>query len=199
MNTIQSLIQAAATDTIPLNLPSSYMPVLADGNGVLYSKLVAGSAPILPVDAVNLTQDGLTLTTGIATGSANLGFNGATWDRVRIANVFKSVAATAIGNTTVWTPQSGKRFRLLAWRLSVAGTLAADGTQVIQLRDGGVTILSRSGANVAAALPSGDTQIGADYGGEGILGSAPNSTLVINLGTAMASGAVYIDVWGTEE
>lgn len=198
MNPVDALIKAVGSSTIPLVTPSFYGPVLADGNGVLYTRLVSGVTPIDP-DQVVLTSDAIAITNGIATGSANLGYNGATWDRVRAASVFKSAAVTASGNTAVWTPAAGKKFRLLAWRLSVAGTLAADGTQIIQLRDGTTTVIARAGANVAAALPANDSQIGEDYGLKGQLSAAANNVLNLNLGTAMATGAVYIDAWGTEE
>lgn len=194
---ITSLSHAVATAAIPAVLPVNYTPLLCDANGTLYTRLVDGGGVF--VNTVPLTTDGDTIPAGLASASALLAFNGATWDRVRAANVFKTVAATAAGNTAVWTPAANKRFRLLAWRLSVAGTLAADGTQVIQLRDGATTVIARAGANVAAALPAGDSQIGEDYGLEGQLSATLNNVLNINLGTAMASGAVYIDVWGTEE
>lgn len=154
-----------------------------------------------PIDRVPLDTDGILATFPHAPGAVSFSmvFNGTTFDRERVANVFKTVAATASGNTAVWTPASGKKFRLMGWRLSVAGTLAAAGTQVIQLRDGTTTVIARAGANVVQTLPGNDTQIGEDYGKLGQLSATADNVLNINLGTAMATGAVYIDAWGTEE
>lgn len=123
--------------------------------------------------------------------------NAAAWDRVRIANVFKNVVATAAGNTAVWTPTAGKKFRLMGYTLSIAGTLAATGVNVLQLRDN-ATVIARHGATVTLTTPTGDTQIGVDLG-QGILSSTINNVLNVNLGTAMATGGVYVNAWGTEE
>ena len=192
---VDAILKAAGAVT-PSAQPQSIIPLLCDTAGILYAKLVAG---VTPLSSVALTSDGIAISAGLATAAANVAFNGTSWDRIRASNVFKTVVATASGNTAVWTPTAGKKFRLLAWRLSVAGTLAAAGTQVIQLRDGSTTVIARAGANVAQTLPAGDSQIGEDYGAEGQLSALADNVLNINLGTAMASGGVYIDVWGTEE
>src|SRR5438105_5547002 len=44
---------------------------------------------------------------------AGFGFNGAFWDRLRTPNKFNHALATAAGNTAVWTPAAGKKFRLM--------------------------------------------------------------------------------------
>ena len=128
--------------------------------------------------------------------SNELGFNGSTWDRVRVANIFHSAVATAAGATAVWTPTAGKSFRLMGYTISVSGTLAAAGTQVLQLLDA-AAIIKRHNATVQSVI-TGDTQIGADLG-NGQLSAAANNVLNINLGTAMATGSVAVNVWGTEE
>jgi len=133
---------------------------------------------------------------GLATVSDEYGFNGLTWDRIRVANIFHSAVATAIGATAVWTPAVGKKFRLMGYTISVSGTLAAAGTQVLQLLDA-AAIIKRHNATVQSVI-TGDTQIGADLG-NGQLSAAANNVLNINLGTAMATGSVAVNVWGTEE
>lgn len=129
------------------------------------------------------------------------GFNGTSFDRVRIANIFHTVVATAAGSTAVWTPTAGKRFRLMGYTISVAGTLAATGVQALKLEDA-ATVIKNHFANVietpSASVSGGDTQIGADLG-QGQLSAAINNVLNINLGTAMATGGVAVNVWGTEE
>lgn len=173
-----------------------FTPLRTDLNGNLYVTLTSGSVIFSSIDP---QADDQAPAEGLSTGALNYALDGTNWDRVRGATVFRSAVATAAGNTAVWTPTAGTRFRLMAWRLSVAGTLAAAGTQVLQLRDGATTVIARAGANVAQTLPSGDTQIGEDYGAFGQLSSTIDNVLNLNLGTAMATGAVYIDVWGTEE
>lgn len=127
------------------------------------------------------------------------GFNGSTFDRVRVASVFKTVIATALGLTTVWTPAAGKSFRLMGYTISVAGTLAATGVELIKLVDNIVgNVISQHQATVTITTPTGDTQIGADLG-QGFLSAAVNNVLKVNLGTAMATGGVAVNVWGTEE
>lgn len=131
--------------------------------------------------------------------AALIGWNGDAFDRIRIANVYKSVLATAAGNTIVWTPTAGEAFRVMGYTISVAGTMAATGVNLIKLTDGaGGTVIAQHQATVSVTTPSGDTQIGADLG-QGFLSAAVNNVLNVNLGTAMATGGVAVNVWGTEE
>lgn len=149
--------------------------------------------PLLPSssDAVADTAEGL------SANSKLYGFNGATWDRVRVADVFKTVVATAAGSSVVWTPAAGKRFRLMGYTISISGTTAATVTQALELLDG-ATVIANHLATVTETTPTGDTQIGVDFG-QGLLSSAANNVLEIHLGTAMGTGGVAINAWGTEE
>ena len=126
------------------------------------------------------------------------GFNATeqAWDQLFVATVFKNAAVTASGATTIWTPSAGKRFRLMGYTLSISGTLAATGTQAIELLDG-ATVIAQHGATVNSATPQGDTQIGVDYG-NGYLSVVVNNVLSINLSATMLTGAVYVNAWGTE-
>jgi hypothetical protein len=50
-----------------------------------------------------------------------IGYNGATGDLVRVQSIRKDVATVAIGTiATVWTPTSGKKFRLMGGSISVS-------------------------------------------------------------------------------
>lgn len=125
-------------------------------------------------------------------------WNGATWDRVRGATIYKTVIATAAGETTVWDPAGGKKIRLMGYTISVAGTLAATGVQTIQLLDGnGGTVIKNHVATVTATTPTGDSQMGADLGNGQLLTTDAN--LRVKLGTAMDTGSVTVNAWGTEE
>lgn len=121
-------------------------------------------------------------------GAAQLGFGGATFERLRVANIFKDVPATAVvagTPLTVWTPAAGKKFRLMGWALSdsVAGSLifkygAAD------------TLMFRTPA-VAAAGNHTSPPIG-----NGSMPGAANDVLKVDV---TANGTVAGVVWGTEE
>jgi len=162
-------------------------------NGATYDRLRSAGS----------TTDALA---GEATGqqtiiSQNYGFNGATFDRIRIANIYHTVVATAAGSTPVWTPTAGKRFRLMGYTISVAGTLAATGVQALKLEDGATVIKNHFADMIetpAVGASGGDTQIGADLG-QGQLSAAINNVLNINLSTAIVTGGVAVNVWGTEE
>lgn len=134
---------------------------------------------------------------GVAlSASYTYGFNGDSFDRNRVANVFKTVVATDSGDTAVWTPASGKKFRLMGYTISVCGTFLTLGVQTIVLNDG-ATAVANHVAGVGATV-SGDSQIAANLG-QGKLSDTANNVLNITLGTDMLTGAVTINAWGTEE
>lgn len=124
--------------------------------------------------------------------------NGPEFVALRTATVFRTVVADAAGETTIWTPAAGLRFRLLGYTISVCGTLAALGVETIDFLDGtGGAIIASHLAAVGATV-SGDSQISAQLG-NGILSAVADNELVVDLGTAFTDGGVAINVWGTEE
>jgi hypothetical protein len=67
--------------------------------------------------------DATTNPTTALVGGCLHAFNGVTWDRVRIANIRKDLATVTITTiTTVWTPTSGKKFRIMGGMISVSAT-----------------------------------------------------------------------------
>lgn len=128
-------------------------------------------------------------------------YNGSSWDRKRTSNVFKSVTATAAGNTAVWTPAAGKKFRLMKVYLKVTSnsTLAAAGILLAQLFDGAAGVI---GVADNVFIPGSGNQVHQDYQfdlGNGYLSAAANNVLNINLSAALTAGVVSITVSGTEE
>lgn len=131
-------------------------------------------------------------------------YNGLTLDAQRTPNVFKTATATAAGNTSVWTPAAGKKFRLMGFTIEVTetATQAAAGVNDLTLQDSGAAIgLGFSPWIPAAALTaqqagylSGQVQLGNGY-----LSAAANNVLQINLSTALTAGKVRVNAWGTEE
>ncbi len=166
---------------------------------VSYPYLFNGSAWDRARGGANNADAVAALTLGVAADAAyEFVWTGAAFDRKRGANVFKTVAATGSGETTVWTPTSGKKFRLMGLTVSVSGTLAGLGVQVITIKDGaGGTAFLTFNAAVGATLV-GDSQMFSELG-QGKLSAAANNLLIVNLGTAMASGSVAVNAWGTEE
>ncbi len=98
--------------------------------------------------------------------------------------VFKTINTQVLTTVqTIWTPSSGKRFRLMGGFLTV--TVA---TGNIQIRDGGSTVILVPALALA-------TNIQFDLGA-GYLSTAINNTLqMIGPALMVASGTV----WGTEE
>lgn len=132
-----------------------------------------------------------------------MGWNsvGPTWDRIRLAEVFKTAFVTAAGSTVIWIPALNPSFRLMGYTIDVAGTTAGTGPNRIELLDG-ATIFRNHIVNTiqtqSANVSGGDSHMGADLG-QGYLSLAPGNTLSINLAVAMASGGVAVNLWGTEE
>lgn len=120
-----------------------------------------------------------------------------TIERARTPTTFKTIQASAAGATAVWTPSSGKKFRLMGVVISVAASLASSGEEVIQIQDAATTISYFSvplESTMAQTSP-----IVLSMKGNGYLSSAANNALNINLGTVLASGHVSIFAYGTEE
>lgn len=126
------------------------------------------------------------------------------WDRTRSPNTFRTVATAAAGNTALWTPAAGRRFRLMRYCVTVTGDAiqAAAGVLVISLFDGaaGATgqIHSAFVPAVAVNTQSLYTSGWIDLG-NGVLSAAVNNVLNVNLSAALAGGVVNVIACGTEE
>jgi hypothetical protein len=114
-------------------------------------------------------------------------FNGTGWDRRRTAFVFKPLNAVGIAaETTLWTPNSGKKFRLMGALLS-AGVAA--GNILLKDNTGGTTIFEIPKVPV-------DTPVMLDLLGNGILSGAANRVLTA---TGVATQTLSGTLFGTEE
>lgn len=131
-----------------------------------------------------------------------------TWERQRTPTTTKFVTTSSptVGDTTVWTPTTGKRFRVMACQLIVSGNAAraAASTTTYKLTDGaGGTVIWGWAPFLPAA--AGTTQ-GNDFNsglvtlpGNGYLSTVSNTVLMLNNGATLTSGSVTISVIGTEE
>lgn len=139
-----------------------------------------GANVTAPIDGASATATMLT------TSGELMLYNGATWDRLRHANVFKPIALSAgTAETAIWTPTSGKKFRVMGFIL----TPGAASTLTFKDNTGGTTILAARGTTdqpIYLSPPSSN----------GILSSAANNVLTVTRGTSCTLDGV---VFGTEE
>lgn len=113
-------------------------------------------------------------------------FNGASWDRARTPNVFKSLNALSIAaEATIWTPSAGKKFRLMGYCLET-GTVG--GNVLLKDNTAGSTILVVPFGAASAVIQ--------DQFGNGIVSAAANNVLTAT-GTATQTLSGY--VYGVEE
>ena len=121
---------------------------------------------------------------------ANLGYNGATWDRVRvgdgIARTHSLASVANLTNMTVWTPAAGKRFRMTS--IVLAATVAGhysinDGSPGTVFYD----VFLQANVSLVIALQ-----------GNGYLSLAANNVLSIE-NQSGAAATIYATAFGTEE
>lgn len=176
-------------------------PTLADGQrgdmqistrGEVLSQMVLFAA--VGTDGVSNTLGWAVQQGGNAAGTIRLPpsayhvFNGTTWDRLRLANVYKTVQAQAIvagTGITIWTPTGGKKFRVLGYSFSstvAAGLILGDNVAATVIFRG--PILAANGIDTKTQL------------GNGILSAAANNVLKLDVSVG---ATVTGSVWGTEE
>lgn len=122
---------------------------------------------------------------------------------LRTPNKFKTVQATASGDTALWTPTAGKKFRLMRYMIEVTGnaTLAAGAVLTVVLRDA-TTALPFA---VDVFVPTTAFSAGVDFVSpwfdldNGVLSAAANNVLNVNLSAALTAGNVRVLCCGTEE
>jgi hypothetical protein len=117
----------------------------------------------------------------------NYGFNGASWDKVRIGNISKDVSSVTVTTiTTLWTPATGKKFRLMGGTISCST---------------GVSILFEDNAAGATIFRTPKLLVDTPYtfevkGGQGFLSAVADNVLKA---TSSAAGVITGTLWGTEE
>lgn len=170
--------------------------------GVLYIGIKGGSGNVRPLSTAN---DAGFNGAGGDNLLANIPYlyNGSNFDVPRTPTTFKSVQATASGNTALWTPTSGKKFRLMRFKVQVTGnaTQTAGGVLTIGLQDATTAIGVSHDVYVPSVALTG--QFDYDGGwvdlGNGFLSAAANNVLNINLSAAFTAGNCRIIACGTEE
>lgn len=131
-------------------------------------------------------------------------WNGQAWDKLRTDKVFKTIATVATGNSIVWTPTSGFRFRLKKFMIVVPANTVAAAAAILEIT------LNDSGTNLnlgtSVFIPSAaGTTFGSGFNtgwidlGNGALSASANNLLQVNLSFALTGGEVRIVTAGTEE
>jgi hypothetical protein len=116
----------------------------------------------------------------------------------RTASVIKRTTLLAtIGDTAVWTPSTGKRFRWMGFSVVVDPATTTAAGSLVTIKDGATII------DDVIALPVAASNIPfRSFGflqGNGYLSTAVGNVLNVNLSAAATAGGVYVNVWGTEE
>ena len=122
----------------------------------------------------------------------------------RSPDKFKSIAATAIGNTLVWDPALGKKFRLLSVyvRPDIGALVNVAGDVIVDFRDGNTSIGVAATFYIPktiAAFPPPEPFFQQDLGPIGYLSSAADNILNVNLSVGLLAGQFRVNVMGTEE
>lgn len=126
------------------------------------------------------------------------------WSKLRTPTIFKTASATASGNTAIWTPGTGNKFRLMRFIVDVTDNAATAGGAVItvSLQDAAAAIGLAFDVFVPA---SGVTTVLGGYSsgwidlGNGFLSAAANNALNVNLTATITGGVCRVTCCGTEE
>lgn len=129
------------------------------------------------------------------------------FDMERTPGIFQSVQATAAGNTALWTPTAGTKFRLMRYLVTVTGDAeaAALGAVTVSLFDGAAGAIGQDHDFFVPATGTSLQVFGSQYTsgwvdlGNGILSAAANNVLNVNLSAALTAGNVRVICCGTEE
>jgi len=192
-----AVITNVTAGVYPLNSTGSAVPTTAyyiaarDNSGNL-SGLVTGSA----------TNDAYSGSGSLLTSP--LLYNGSTFDRQRTPTTRKTVAATASGNTALWTPASGKKFRLMRFEVQVSGNgvIAGGGIVTVTFQDATTDLGIANDfylPAVAVTTTPGELRSGWIDIGNGVLSALANNVLNVNLSAALTTGQVRVTCVGTEE
>jgi hypothetical protein len=198
-NPINTVLISAAGTTIPV-VSSNPSSTFADNFSTVnyFSSLATAQAPLLVADEVY---------GGAFSGTANAALSG--WSKMRAPTVYKtaSVSAGTSGNSAVWTPGTGNKFRLLGFQITAQGLSATASASVTVSFQDATTGLAIGTYDIdipaVANLVTGVTQISGvvNLGAFGVLSAAANNALNFNLSAALtgATGTYRVTAWGTEE
>lgn len=164
--------------TIPV--PSSSPSPIGVGGVIQQDPTGAYAAIVTAADAA--TKAALA---GYTTQQIPLAFNGTTFDIAREPKVQTAVAKTAAtAEATIWTPASGKKFRLLRMLITVSVQ------SILTFKD------NTAGTTILVIEPAANTPLLVDLGRLGILSAAADNVLTVTRATSCTLNGVLM---GTEE
>jgi hypothetical protein len=183
---------SSGTNTTAAMVMGSGSSLSFSGTGIVNANQITGVAITNTPSASNQTL--------VSTGDTT-----AQWQASSVyPNTYKTAQATVSGNTTLWTPASGKSFVLQRYLVEV--TLNAS-----QQNGGILTISFEDGANIMPFahdfyIPSPALKVFTPYssgwinlGSNGYPSSTPGNPLNINLSASLNSGNVRVIACGIEE
>jgi hypothetical protein len=119
---------------------------------------------------------------------------------VKTPNIWHNISSkTAIGDTALWTPTTGRKFRLMAGIIALSKEAACAGAFNVQLLDGAGVFFRIDICNAALVATGQVILIPFNFGPNGYLSTAVNNVLNLTFNAALSAGAGSAVVWGTEE
>lgn len=98
------------------------------------------------------------------------------WEALRTPQIFKTLGlTTAAGDTALWDPAAGKKFRLMGVIIDIAAGTTAAAASLLQLRDNAVVISNHTICGGALAASAGRTLVNHVFPGNGYLSVAADN------------------------
>lgn len=207
VNAVASYGRGHRTLGYSIDPSGNVVPLGNDGNGNLLVnfRVASISASTAVYQGTEDDNNGATAAGGLIVNARAIAYNGVGITRIRTPRQFLTVAAATAGNTALWTPTAGKKFRLMRYQIHVTGnaSFAVAGVLTISLFDAAagatgqvhdVYIPAIAGIVTGEAYTSPWIDLGNGY-----LSVLVNNVLNVNLSAALATGNVRVLCCGTEE
>jgi hypothetical protein len=208
---VRIIVSTAMTGTgtitpyISLLYANPYQNVMIGAtNGQIFDIIGATTLTDTQVSGSATTAAGVGNILSVAQFAQTIGAaSGGSWAGIRTPTTFHTVQATASGNTAVWTPTTGKKFRLMRLMVQITGnaTITSGAVLTVSFQDSTTaTNIAIDSYIPASALTAADDFVSPWIDlGNGYLSAAANNVLNVNLSSALAAGNARIFVCGTEE
>jgi hypothetical protein len=167
----------------------------ATGKAHMPTRLVGAAGDLAQVDLLG-NSPGNSIPGLVVKAQLNYYNNVATALEVaRTPTVFKTTATATVGDTTLWDPAAGKKFRIMGFSWQIGSNATTATTCIVSLKDGSTGILSVFNMGTTTGADSGVIM----FPGNGYLSTAADNILSITLTAALTAGQIMFNVWGTEE
>jgi len=117
----------------------------------------------------------------------------------RTPTVHKYVTTASAGSTALWTPNAGKRVRILGGIISISKEAACAGAENVAISDVAAVIV-KIDLSAAALVATGNVIIASfTLPGNGYLCALADTSVNVVLNGALTAGTAGVTVWGCEE